>query len=125
MKKWILGLAAVMGICATASAEDGEWLPVREREGLTWSIYSADYDYHEGVFKNATGQVWMRGVKDEENTGLRVIHGRSDCQGKVVTIDYDYVDGKEDRTVKEVPVEPEKVSGLVDRVICTELNIGD
>lgn len=123
MKKWILGLVMILGICATASAEEGEWLPVREREGMMWSIYSADYGYKDGIFKNVTGQVWMRGVKGEDS--LRVLHGRSDCKSDIITIDYDNLDGKEDRTVKQVPIEPEKVSELVKRVICTELNIGD
>ena len=63
MKKWIAGLMLAMGtatVMASAVAQEGEWLPVRQKDDTTYYIYTSDYRVTENTIKNDTGQVWLK-----------------------------------------------------------------
>ena len=125
MGKWIAGL--MLAICtaavmAPAMAQEGEWLPVRQSGEKTYYIYTSDYKVTENTIKNDTGQVWL---KIEDGKDITVIRAKSDCGGQFITIEDQYTNGERGEGQVKEPVEPDSTAGILNRVICKELNFGD
>ena len=125
MKKWIAGLMLTMGtaaVTASAMAQEGEWLPVRQKDDTTYYIYTSDYRVTENTIKNDTGQVWL---KIENGKDITVIRAKSDCGGQFIIIEDQYTNGERGEGQVQMPVEPDSTADIVNRVICKELNFGD
>ena len=125
MKKWIAGLMLTMGtaaVTASAMAQEGEWLPVRQKDDTTYYIYTSDYRVTENTIKNDTGQVWL---KIENGKDITVIRAKSDCGGQFIIIEDQYTNGERGEGQVQKPVEPDSTADIVNRVICKELNFGD
>lgn len=125
MKKWMTALMFAMGavaVTASAMAQEGEWLPVRQKGDTTYSIYTSDYQVTENTIKNNTGHVWL---KIEDGKDITVIRAKSDCNGQSITIEDQYTNGKQGKGAVQQPVEPDSTADIINRVICKELNFGD
>ncbi len=112
----------ILAVTMPATAQEGEWLPVKQVGDTTYSIHTSDYTITENTIKNATGQVWLK-VEDSKN--ITVIRAKSDCGEQVITIEDRYTNGEQVGGRGQKPVASGTMAETINCVICIDLNFGD
>ncbi|MBO4790507.1 MAG: hypothetical protein J5492_05795 [Oxalobacter sp.] len=125
MEKRIAGLLLVLGcvsVAVPASAQEGEWLPVRHEGKTSYFIHTSDFKVSDDGMKNTTSHVWMR---IEEGNDISVLRAYSDCKGETVLVEDKYTNGEQVKAPGRLTIEPGNLAEKINRAICTDMNFGD